>query len=110
MSCIAWLHFHSPLLTGAEPVGHPGALLAIEPAGWDKAATPALLPQNQQTVASSTASWLRGLNRDEEDTMRAYYTARDRLMAVAQHVMQIAERAVDRTRLRDRQVEQAAHA
>jgi hypothetical protein len=35
--------------------------------------------------------------------------ARDRLMAVAQHVMQIAERAVDRVRLRDRHVEKKQH-
>ena len=39
----------------------------------------------------------------ERQHLTAY--ARDRLMAVAQHVMQIAERAVDRVRLRDRQVE-----
>jgi hypothetical protein len=41
--------------------------------------------------------------------MRAYFTARDRLMVVAQHVMQIAERAVDRVRLRDRQAERKQH-
>ena len=43
----------------------------------------------------------------ERQHLTAY--ARDRLMAVAQHVMQIAERAVDRVRLRDRQVEREQH-
>ena len=43
----------------------------------------------------------------ERQHLTAY--ARDRLMAVAQHVMQIAERAVDRVRLRDRQVERKQH-
>jgi hypothetical protein len=31
-------------------------------------------PQNQQTVAWVTASWLRGPNRGGEDTMRTYFT------------------------------------
>jgi hypothetical protein len=32
-------------------------------------------PQNQQTVAWVTASWLRGPNRGGEDTMRTFFTA-----------------------------------
>jgi hypothetical protein len=43
----------------------------------------------------------------EKSRLTAY--ARDRRMAVAQHVMQIAERAIDRVRLGDGQVEREQH-
>jgi hypothetical protein len=43
----------------------------------------------------------------ERQHLTAY--ARDRRMAVAQHVMQIAERAIDRVRLGDGQVEREQH-
>jgi hypothetical protein len=43
----------------------------------------------------------------ERPPLTAY--TRDRLMAVAQHVMQIAERAVHRVHLHDRQIERQQH-
>jgi hypothetical protein len=47
----------------------------------------------------------RHMQRSGQERQHLTAYARDRLMEVAQHVMQIAERAVDRLRLRDQQVE-----
>jgi hypothetical protein len=89
-TCATWIQWRLP---GA----HPTDKAAIE--YW---AEGYLCPARCMCWARGAVSWsARPLS------VVAY--ARDRLMKVAQHVMQIAERAVDRMRLRDRQVEREQH-